>query len=188
MPSPKPVDPPRVFLGLGGNLGDVLSCLCGALRALTHAGVELVHISSAYETVALLAPGTTAPAPNYWNAVCEIRTALAPLELLAAVKTIEREAGRVPGPRWASRPLDIDMLAYGHIIAALPTLRIPHPEILHRSFVLKPWAEIAPEFVLVDCGLSVEAALQALSDTASKILRSMPGWFPPDVIGKSQLS
>jgi len=187
MPSPRLVDPPRVFLGLGGNLGDVLDTFRWSLHELTEAGAELVGVSSAYKTVALMPPGSTEVCPPYWNVVCEIRTTLAPVELLAVVKTIENAAGRVRGPRWAPRPLDIDLLAYGSLIVALPALRIPHPEILRRSFVLKPWAEIAPEFVIASCGIAVTWALEALPDAAAGIIERRAGWFPPDVIGKSQL-
>ncbi|HTE18801.1 MAG TPA: 2-amino-4-hydroxy-6-hydroxymethyldihydropteridine diphosphokinase [Armatimonadota bacterium] len=134
----------RVFLGLGSNLGDRDANLRSALQRVTELeGTHLECVSSFIET----APWGVEEQPSFLNAVAEIRTALKPRELLAAVKRIERELGRVPTYRWGPRLIDIDLLLYGERVVVEPELTLPHPRILERAFVWEPLREIAPEVV-----------------------------------------
>ena len=134
----------RVFLGLGSNLGDREEALRGAVERIgALPGTEVVRVSGFVESP----PWGVEDQPSFLNGVAEIRTGLTPEELLAAVKEIERELGRVPSRRWGPRRIDIDLLLYGSERREGAKLTLPHPYILNRAFVREPLAEIAPEVV-----------------------------------------
>ena len=142
MSRPQSLGGERVFLGLGSNLGDRqanLRCALQRIAELPSTGV--VRVSQFIETP----PWGVEEQPPFLNAVAEIGTALEPRALLAAVKQIERELGRVPSYRWGPRLIDIDLLLYGKRELVEPELTLPHPRILERQFVWEPLREIAPE-------------------------------------------
>lgn len=131
-----------VYIAFGGNVGDREGNLRAALALLRqHAQIEAV--SSLYETE----PAYVLDQPRFLNGVLRGSTALAPLDLLRALKQIEVTVGRLPGPRNGPRPVDLDILLYGDLALDTPELTIPHPRIAERPFVLVPLAEIAPELV-----------------------------------------
>lgn len=80
--------------------------------------------------------------PDYVNAVALLETALAPPALLAGLKAIETSLGRIPGERWGPRAIDLDLLAYDDLEVEVKDLRVPHPRLRERAFVLVPLAEI----------------------------------------------
>jgi len=129
-----------VYLGLGSNLGDRDAHLRAALAALAPY-VRIDRVSSVYET----APLHVLDQPDFHNIACRGETRLAPLALLRAAKGIERALGRVPGPRYGPRIIDIDLLLYDEATLETPELTLPHPRMAERAFVLVPLAEIAPE-------------------------------------------
>jgi 2-amino-4-hydroxy-6-hydroxymethyldihydropteridine diphosphokinase len=130
----------RVFLALGGNLGDRKRMLTRALEELdAHPDVETGAASRIYETAPTGPPGQR----DYLNAAAEVWTRLAPQELLETVKGIETRMGRRPGERWGPRVIDIDIILWGERQVHTDTLTIPHPEFRGRAFVLEPLAEIA---------------------------------------------
>lgn len=87
--------------------------------------------------------------PDYINAVAALETALAPLELLAALRVIEQRHGRRrDGTRWGPRTLDLDILLHGELLLDTPELMLPHPGLHERAFVLYPLMDIAPELVI----------------------------------------
>mgnify|MGYP001054467343 CR=1 FL=1 len=131
-----------VFLALGSNLGDRYGHLRAALERLRER-VEIEVVSSVYETE----PAYVTDQPRFLNAVLRGRTSLSPLELLAFVKEVEREAGRTAGLRYGPRVLDVDVLVYGDMQVDEPTLRVPHERMAERPFVLVPLAEIAPDLL-----------------------------------------
>jgi 2-amino-4-hydroxy-6-hydroxymethyldihydropteridine diphosphokinase len=132
----------RVFLGLGSNLGDREENVRAALNRIARLpGTSVVRISPLVRT----APWGVEAQPEFVNAVAEIRTGLAPEALLAAVKVIERELGRVQTYRWGPRLIDIDLLIYGERRVETPALTLPHPHLLERAFVWEPLGEVAPE-------------------------------------------
>ena len=99
--------------------------------------------------------------PHYINAVVAIRTGLSPRELLTRLQAIERAHGRVrDGLRWGPRTLDLDILLYADVQIEESSLRIPHPGIKDRAFVILPLAEIAPDLTLP--GATSVAALSAV--------------------------
>jgi len=127
-----------VYLGLGANLGERTDNMRAALVAMSRK-VRVTAVSSLYET-----DPVGPPQPMYYNAAAAIETELEPLELLAFLKSIERELGREPGSeRNTPRPIDIDILLYGELVLDDEQLSIPHPRLEERSFVLVPLAEIA---------------------------------------------
>src|SRR5215469_6399115 len=106
-----------VFLGLGANLGDRLLQLQRAVNLLRER-MEILAVSSVYDT----GPMLVTDQPRFLNLVCEAATSLVPEELLALLKSTEIQLGRVAGPRYGPRLLDIDLLLYDELIVASPSL------------------------------------------------------------------
>ena len=127
-----------VILALGSNLGDRAANLRAALDLLAERGARAVRVSAAWET-----PPVPADQPRYLNAAVAIETDLAPEELLAVAKEVERLLGRRPSGHWRPRPIDVDLLFHGGREVASETLTLPHPRIAERAFVLLPLAEVA---------------------------------------------
>lgn len=130
----------EIYLGLGSNLGDREENLRRAERALAPA-VVIRKISSTYETE----PQYVVDQPRFLNRVLCGVTQLAPHALLAFLKQIERDLGRVPSERFGPRLVDLDILYYEDKIVNDADLQIPHPRISEREFVLRPMLEIAPD-------------------------------------------
>lgn len=156
------------FVGLGANAGARLQALRQAVAAMARLeGTEVVAASAVFETEAHVLPGA-APQPDHLNAVAQLRTTLAPDVLLAALHAIERAAGRDPAaPRWSARPLDLDLLLYGDLVADADAPRLPHPRLAERRFVLAPLAELAPERAVPGTGRTVAALLARTADRAA---------------------
>ncbi len=159
---PVPAEPDvSVCIGLGGNLGDVVTTIQYAFAAL-HVLPEsrVLCRSRLYRTPAW---GITTQ-PDFINAAAMLSTQLSPDDLLAALLRIEREAGRdrdAQSERWGPRALDLDLLLYGDATIAHPGLCIPHPHLHERAFVLVPLAEIAPDALVPGRG-RVDALLAAV--------------------------
>jgi 2-amino-4-hydroxy-6-hydroxymethyldihydropteridine diphosphokinase len=140
---------PRIFVGLGSNLGDREENLDRALDLLNGYAPRLVFCSSFYETE----PVGVTDQPKFLNAVAEVRSDnLSPRELLDRLLEIERELGRdrTTEERWGPRTIDLDLLLYGDEVIDEPGLTVPHPRLAERRFVLEPLHELAPELVLPD--------------------------------------
>ncbi len=136
---------PEAALGLGGNIGDTIAHFAEALQALAmHPHIELLAESSVYNT----APWGKTDQPDFSNMVALVRTSLPAPALLSFCLLIETAAGRKRAERWAPRTLDIDLLTFGDEAITTENLRVPHPHIAERAFVLTPLAEIAPGLVI----------------------------------------
>ncbi|SFJ98793.1 2-amino-4-hydroxy-6-hydroxymethyldihydropteridinediphosphokinase [Methylocapsa palsarum] len=148
--------PPSVIgLGLGSNIGDKARNIKTALDLLQARGIARVSaISSIYRT----APWGYVDQDFFANACALGETRLDPLDLLAAIKDVERDMGRSASVRWGPRLIDIDILFYGEKPFDDPRLQLPHKELFERAFVLKPLAEIAPDLRLL--GRSVREAAE----------------------------
>ncbi len=139
-------------IGLGSNLGDSRALLKSALDELAALpDSRLVAVSSFYRSAPMVAPGESPDSqPDYLNAVARLDTALAPHALLDALQAIETAHGRRrDGRRWAPRTLDLDLLLYGDQQLDDARLRVPHPGMAERNFVLYPLAEIAPAALVI---------------------------------------
>ena len=131
------------YVALGSNLGDKEGNLRHALVLLKEHGVEVVKVS----TFICTEPYGVTDQPQFLNGVCEVRTSLEPLELLHTLLDIEQEMGRVRLRHWGERNIDLDLLLYEDVVMDTPQLKLPHPDMQNRDFVLLPLAEIAPELV-----------------------------------------
>jgi 2-amino-4-hydroxy-6-hydroxymethyldihydropteridine diphosphokinase len=131
----------RVWLALGSNIGDREAFLAAARGALPKAGVRIVRESHVVET----APVGITDQPAFLNQVLEVETELEPVPLLETVKGIERELGRLPRQRWGPREIDIDILRYDDLRIDQAGLRIPHPELENRPFLLDLLREITAQ-------------------------------------------
>lgn len=129
------------YIALGSNLGDKEKNLRRALLLLTQQGVEIVRVSSFLSTE----PYGVTDQPQFLNAVACVRTSLAPLALLDVLLATELAMGRVRLRHWGERNIDLDLLLYEDVVLDTKRLRLPHPDMQNRDFVLLPLAEIAPE-------------------------------------------
>ena len=149
-----------VYLGLGANLGDRLANLRMALARLQTLA-RLEEVSSLYETQ----PQGVTDQPLFFNAVCRVTTGLAPQALLRFLKSVEWEIGRRPGGQtWGPRPIDLDILLYDEQVVDTPALRIPHPRLAERAFVLVPLVELAPELRHPLLGKTTKELLASLGE------------------------
>jgi 2-amino-4-hydroxy-6-hydroxymethyldihydropteridine diphosphokinase len=162
----------RVFLGLGGNLGEPAKAMGAALEMLdAGAATEVVAVSSLYRTP----PWGKTDQPDFLNAAAELRTSLSPRGLLDACLEAERRLKRVRQERWGPRLIDIDILVFGDRTVHESGLEIPHPRMLERAFVLAPLAEIAPDFLAG--GHPLSAWLAGLETAGIARLPSGQGWW-----------
>ncbi|HBM11473.1 MAG TPA: 2-amino-4-hydroxy-6-hydroxymethyldihydropteridine diphosphokinase [Rhodospirillaceae bacterium] len=132
----------RVYLALGGNLGDRHLSLRTAIERLQE-HVAIDQQSGIYET----APMYVADQPAFLNMVVSGVTDLTPLALLDFLKRLESEIGRVPSVVNGPRQIDLDILFYGDTVLDSDRLTLPHPRIAERAFVLVPLCDIAPDLI-----------------------------------------
>ncbi len=132
-----------IYIGIGSNLGDREETCLKALEELEKRGVRVTKISSRYETE----PWGVKDQPKFINMAVAADTELTPREVLGAIKEIEKKLGRRETLRWGPRVVDIDILLYNDLVVDETDLRIPHPHMHERDFVLNPLSEIAPEAI-----------------------------------------
>jgi 2-amino-4-hydroxy-6-hydroxymethyldihydropteridine diphosphokinase len=164
----------RVFLSLGSNLGDRVALLRSAVARLRESGLDLVAASPLYESEPWEdEPGHTESERAWFlNCVVAVETSLPPRALLARVQTVEADLGRrrLPGltpeaRRFTPRTVDIDIVFYGdEVISAPDDLHVPHLLAAEREFVLRPLADIAPDFTHPTLYRSVRELLDELVD------------------------
>ncbi len=158
----------RVFVGLGGNLGEVETTLMEALFALDEIPqTTLRRQSSTYRTPAW---GNTDQA-DFLNCVAELQTRLTPGTLLQKLLEIEERFGRIrqQDERWQPRTLDLDILLFGDEVIHEAHLDIPHPHMHERAFVLVPLAELVNDLEIPGQG-SLKDCLAKLDISEIKIL------------------
>ncbi len=159
-------------LGLGGNIGDVVSTMRKALDKLqAQSGLDIVKISSLYKTP----PWGIEDQDWFVNACVEVATTLSPHQLLEQCLTTEKHLKRKRTLRWGPRTIDIDLLTFENYESDETKLTVPHPRMLERAFVLVPLAEIAPELIV--SGHSVQHWLGSVEQADIEIIDSeMPWW------------
>ena len=150
----------RAYIALGSNLGDRAATIRSALAELAASpGVEVVAVSALAETD----PVGYADQPRFLNGAAAVETSLPPRELLELLLEIERRHGRVREgvPAQGPRTLDLDLLLYGEAEIDEPGLRVPHPRLHERAFVLEPLAELDPALEVPGKG-TIQALLARL--------------------------
>mgnify|MGYP001822008324 CR=1 FL=1 len=140
-----PEDLHTVIVSIGSNIGDKLANCKQAIEALEQCeGTQIIACSSFYRT----APVDYLDQDWFVNAALQLETTLSPTELLEALQSIQRQAGRLNDPiRFGPRIIDLDIIFYDGLIINLPELSIPHPRMHKRRFVLQPICDIDPAFV-----------------------------------------
>ncbi|MCH7953977.1 MAG: 2-amino-4-hydroxy-6-hydroxymethyldihydropteridine diphosphokinase [Chloroflexi bacterium] len=159
-----------VYLGLGSNLGDRRRNLAGALARLAP-DLRIEAVSPLYETEPVGPQG----GPLFYNAACRGVTGLSAQELLDRTQAVERQLGRRGRERWGPRPIDIDLLLYGDLVIDEASLRVPHPEMLQRAFVLVPLREVAGDVRYPGQGETIAALAEKLGDEGVRLVAEA-GW------------
>jgi 2-amino-4-hydroxy-6-hydroxymethyldihydropteridine diphosphokinase len=152
-----------VYIGFGSNLGNPERQIEQALGLLETCSVAIDDISSLYRTEPVDAP------TDLWflNGVARASTRLAPLDLLEALLTVEKEMGRQRIQRNDPRTIDLDLLLVGDLVMDEPGLTLPHPRFHLRRFVLVPLVEIAPHLVHPRLGVTAKELLSRCLDTSA---------------------
>ena len=131
----------NVYIGLGSNLDNPTQQVIDGINALAALReTQLLATSSLYAS----APIGPQDQPPFINAVALIKTALTPIALLDALQALEQDAGRVRKRHWGERTLDLDILLFGEQTIEHPRLKVPHPFMCERRFVLEPLLEVSP--------------------------------------------
>jgi deoxyguanosine kinase len=152
------------FIGLGTNQGNRIEILRQALLQLEKSAGKIINSSSVYESQALGFDSGFL----FLNAVVELQTALSAEVLLSLLHKIEHEAGRKrsANQRYTDRTLDLDLLYFNDLQCDLPGLRLPHPRISERRFVLEPMAEIAPAWMDPEKVMNISEMLVKCGDAS----------------------
>lgn len=160
-----------IYLSLGSNLGDKEDNLRQAVERISAVpGVRILKRSSLYRTD----PVGYTEQDWFLNAVLKVESDLSPLDFLDRTQAIEKDLGRQRLIHWGPRTIDIDMLLFNGEVIDHPRLRVPHPEMTKRLFVLVPLHEVDPDVpipqagavkdVLKDCGCTDSILLVKDSD------------------------
>ncbi|OAA31802.1 hypothetical protein AT15_02950 [Kosmotoga arenicorallina S304] len=148
-----------VYLAFGSNLGDKVANIASAMCALEEKGVELLDISSLYETE----PYGVTDQPAFLNCVGKYRYSGTPERLLDIVMQVEKKLHRKREIRWGPRTIDIDILLFGNEEYKSERLILPHYDMQNRSFVLVPLLEISPNISEPGTGIPYRKYLELLS-------------------------
>ncbi len=158
------------YVGLGGNVGDAAASVRAALDALDDLpDTQLLRASRLYRTPAW----GLHDQPEFINAVAALETGLSARALLDAMLGMERAFGRdreAEPVRWGPRTLDLDLLLHGEAVIDAPGLRVPHPHLHQRAFVLVPLLEIAPDLRIPGRGFARYALSAMATDGIEALL------------------
>ena len=153
-----------VYIGIGSNLGDREKNCTRAIELLEKKGITVKKKSSLYKTE----PWGIKDQPEFLNMAIEIETYLKPRELLGFLKQIEAEIGREKSYKWGPRLIDLDILLFDDIILDEDNLKIPHPLMHKRDFVLRPLQEIAPDIIHPSFKMNIGKLLQKLYNESQR--------------------
>ena len=170
--------PVNIFIAIGANLvpegyDDLHKALEDAVDQLCDTQLELLARSDWYVTKAVPASDQ----PDFLNAVLAMTSQLNARETLAILHHLENSFGRQRAVVDEARVLDLDLLAYDQVIVDEPDIIVPHPRLSQRSFVLMPWAQIAPDWTHPCLNLTVAEMLDALP-AVDKVAPAIEAWQP----------
>lgn len=135
----------QVFIGLGSNLDDPQTQILTAIDDIKKLdNTRLIKQSSLYHSP----PMGPQDQPDYVNAVVEVDTGLSPKVLLDNLQKLEQKHGRIKKRHWGERTLDLDILLYSNLMIDDERLKVPHPGLTERAFVVYPLAEIAADITI----------------------------------------
>ena len=162
-----PEDLYTAIISIGSNIGDKLANCKRAISALGGLeGIKDISCSQFYRT----APVDYLDQDWFVNAALQIKTTLAPKELLSALQLIQRQAGRLKDPiRFGPRIIDLDIIFYDSLIINSAELVIPHPRMHKRRFVLQPICDIDPAFVHPVFQKEIQTLLDQLPDKTQSV-------------------
>jgi 2-amino-4-hydroxy-6-hydroxymethyldihydropteridine diphosphokinase len=150
-----------VYLCIGGNLGEREANLEEALEFIDFNFGDVVHVSSVYESE----PWGMKDVPHFLNQVVEVQSELSNAELLQEIAELEEFFGRERSTQgYVSREMDIDVLFIDQEVIDTESLRVPHPRLSERRFVLEPMAEIASAFIHPELKKTIEELLASCTD------------------------
>jgi 2-amino-4-hydroxy-6-hydroxymethyldihydropteridine diphosphokinase len=158
------MDQTTAYIALGSNRGDRRETINKALNMLGESGsdnITIVRVSTLIETAPL---GGPAGQDNYLNAVAEILSQTSAEQLLGIMQSVEDRLGRTRPQKWASRTIDLDLILFGGRIIDKPHLKVPHPLMHQRSFVMVPLVEIAPDLIHPVLGQTMREILDSLQN------------------------
>lgn len=151
----------KVFIGLGSNLGDKIANIKKALKLLDQSeDIKVNQVASLYQTE----PVGIRDQPWFVNTVARMDTDLGSEEIYHLCKGIENLMGRMEGPRWGPRLIDLDILLYGQEIIETENLTIPHPQLHKRRFVLVPLVELDKALIHPQLGKPLVEILNELEE------------------------
>lgn len=148
------------ILLIGGNLGDRHQHLQMAAALLGEKAGRILAESALYETAAW----GGVQQPDYLNQALVIETMLSASELLLLMMETEQEIGRIRREKWGSRVIDIDLIFFNQEVITLPQLKVPHPQMQYRRFVLEPLNELVPDWTHPILQLTIHQLLEACTD------------------------
>lgn len=149
----------RAYLSLGSNIGDSPTLLNAAVLDINQIG-RVLATSRHYRSPAMY----YTKQPDFLNMALTLETTLEPLALLTALQTLENQHGRTRSFANSPRVLDIDIIDYNGLILDTLPLLLPHPRFAERAFVLRPLAEIAPNWVCPRTGMGIASLLEAIKN------------------------
>ncbi|HYX28761.1 MAG TPA: 2-amino-4-hydroxy-6-hydroxymethyldihydropteridine diphosphokinase [Pyrinomonadaceae bacterium] len=151
----------KAYVALGSNLGDRAGNLLLALRGMMEAAMCVCRVSSVYETE----PVSEIDQPRFLNMVAEVGNPLpAPEQVMARLLRIEFLLGRTRDFKDGPRTIDLDLLLYGDVASDTEFLRLPHPRLHERRFVLEPLVEVAPHLIHPTMNCTAAELLEKVED------------------------
>ena len=133
----------KAIVAIGTNLGDKKENIKTAIKKMELYGIKVTKQGKLYKTK----PYGYTEQPIFLNTAVEVETALSPKELLKALLKIEKEMGRVRKIHWGPRTIDLDIIFFDELVINEENLKVPHPDMQNREFVLKPVCDIEPCWV-----------------------------------------
>lgn len=128
------------YLSIGSNLGNRIGFIKASIQKVN--SLKDTQVIKASRIIETRPAGGPRNQPKFLNAALKINTRLSPAQLLKGLKKIEKDLGRVKTVRWGPRVIDLDILFYGKRLINTARLKIPHPLIFRREFVVKPLLEV----------------------------------------------